>query len=164
MGQGTSGRSPSPRLPQGRVLPLSHLPWAGWGLLLPSRVGCEAMKEEYWLARLQGGRGDRQLRGVGWEPHFPEGEAAGEPQGEGERSQKIKEESQLGVHGKEWQPQGQRAQAQWTGVREGAQRPFAASPGLTRRAQQTDSREARETVVGLQVDVTIVRTQKRWNT
>lgn len=70
--QGTSGWCPSPSLSHRRVLSLSHPLWTGWGRLLPSRVGCEARDEEYWVVRLQEGRGGTcQLRGAEWDPRPP---------------------------------------------------------------------------------------------
>lgn len=90
--QGTSGWSLSPGLPPGRLLSLPHPLWAGWRRLLPSLVGCEAKDKEYWVARLQEGRGGPVNPGV--PPRSPapwEQDQLGEPRARGERSQQIRE-------------------------------------------------------------------------
>lgn len=66
------------------------------GRLLPSLVGCEVREEEYWVAKLQGGRrGICQCRGAGQEPGPMEKEQLGRTGARKERSQETREKSQL---------------------------------------------------------------------
>lgn len=89
------------------------------------------------MARLQEERGRPVNPGVPTRsPALWEREQLGEPRARGERSQQIREKSQLSVHGREQQPQGSAGTGpggKQTPQKE-AQRHFAANQGFTRRS------------------------------
>lgn len=117
--QGTSGWRPSPSLPQRRVLSLSPPALGRTGQALTFPGGLRDQGRGVLGGQAAGKGGPVSPVVLVGSPAPREEEQLGRPQPRGDRSQQIGQKSQQGVYGKEWQPQGQRAQAQWAEVRKG---------------------------------------------